>query len=191
MPFRVPTLYRATQNRRLQQFLLRQIHIDGSFVTCRRNLHSVDGVPPFVKQFSVRYYSSSNQSDEERIPSRVNLPTSTLSFINDNNKLMPASTRLVQSGRSLFDRKKNSFFEWYDQISHTNEVRDAHKQVEELQDNLNQAQQLRREVSKELNNIRYELQLCYADLANCQKGEPRYLELIRKEYDVIECFVLS
>lgn len=102
----------------------------------------------------------------------------------DTKKLTPVSTNLYTNGKSLFRRQWEAFFNWYDEISHTNEVRNAHKQVEELQEKLSQAQELRRDVSKELSNIRHDLQVCYADQANCSKGDPRYLELIRKEIEV-------
>lgn len=105
-------------------------------------------------------------------------------LLKDCNKFAPASKSMITNGKSLFRRQSDAFFNWYDEISHTNEVREAHKQVEELQDKLNQAQNLRRDVSKELNDIRYELQVCFADQANCPKGDPRYLELIRREIEV-------
>lgn len=76
-------------------------------------------------------------------------------------------------------------------MSHTSEIREAHLHVEKLQEELKLAQERRRDISRELSDIRYELQLVYADLANCKKGEPRYLELIRKEYEVWDnCFLL-
>lgn len=104
--------------------------------------------------------------------------------MNETKKFGPASRTAIDSGKSLFRRQWDAFFNWYDEVSHTNEVREAHRQVEELQEKLNQAQNLRRDVSKELNNIRYDLQTCFADQANCQKGDPRYLELVRREIEV-------
>lgn len=71
----------------------------------------------------------------------------------------------------------------YEDYSMASDVRHAHSQVEHIQEELRQAQERRRDISKELNGIRHELQLIYADLANCKKGEPRYLEIVRKEYD--------
>lgn len=94
------------------------------------------------------------------------------------------SQKLLTNGRTLVQHNWDAFSGWYDKFSHTNEVRDAHKHVEALQDKLNEAQQLRREASKDLTDVRYRLQMCYADLANCQKGDPKYLEIIRKEFEV-------
>ncbi|XP_055312824.1 mitochondrial potassium channel-like [Sitodiplosis mosellana] len=105
-------------------------------------------------------------------------------LLNDTKRFTPVSTNIISGGKSLFRRQWDAFFNWYDEISHTNEVREAHKQVEELQDKLSQAQNLRRDVSKELSDIRYELQTCYADQANCPKGDPRFLELIRREIEI-------
>lgn len=98
------------------------------------------------------------------------------------------SNKIINNGRSLFRRQWDAFFNWYDEISHTNEVREAHKQVEDLQEKLSEAQHLRRDVSKELNDIRYDLQTCFADQANCPKNDARYLELIRREIEVIKVF---
>lgn len=107
------------------------------------------------------------------------------SLIQDANNLMaPMSQKLLTNGRSMIEHRWHAVSDWYDKFSHTNEVRDAHKLVENLQDKLNEAQQLRRETSKDLTDIRYKLQMCYADLANCQKGDPKYLEIIRKEFEV-------
>lgn len=134
------------------------------------------------------YSTQKSSPDATSIPSASTASASMLPKINalisESNKLAPASRNIINSGKSLFRRQWEAFFNWYDEFSHTNEVRNAHKQVEDLQDKLNQAQQLRRDVSKELNDIRYELQMCFADQAKCQKSDPRYLELIRREIEV-------
>lgn len=99
-------------------------------------------------------------------------------------KILPHTRAVLHTSEALLKTKADLFFAWYDNVTHTDEIRDAHQKVNDLQDKLNEAQIGRRELSKELNDLRYELQLCYADIANCQRGEPRYLDLIRKEYDV-------
>lgn len=91
---------------------------------------------------------------------------------------------ILRAGQQKFNNKLNNIYQSYEELSHTNEVRAAHQHVERLQDELKVAQQRRRDIAKQLSDMRYELQVCYADLANCKKGEPRYLELIRKEYDI-------
>lgn len=106
-----------------------------------------------------------------------------ISAILNEAKKLSAETNITH-GKSLIRRQWDAFWNWYDEVSHTNEVRQAHKRVEELQEKLNEAQELRRDVSKELSDIRYELQMCFADQVNCQKGDPRYLELIRREIEV-------
>lgn len=134
-----------------------------------------------------RNYSTRQPPVETSTASSTILPKIN-ALISDSNKLAPVSRNIINNSKSLFRRQWEAFFNWYDEISHTNEVREAHKQVEDLQDKLNQAQELRRDVSKQLNDIRYELQTCFADQANCPKGDPRYLELIRREIEVSECF---
>lgn len=133
-----------------------------------------------------REYSIRNSSgfDSSPPPSSSSLLPKINALLNETKKLAPASKTVIDSGKSLFRRRWDAFFNWYDEVSHTNEVRDAHRQVEELQEKLNEAQNLRRDVSKELNNIRYDLQMCFADQVNCQKGDPRYLELVRREIEV-------
>lgn len=155
-----------------------------------------------IPAFSVINRSYSIQQSSTDTPTVSSTPTtsSTPSNVNTTSNILPKinallsetkvaatklkSNKIINNSRSLFRRKWDAFFNWYDEISHTNEVREAHKQVEDLQEKLNEAQHLRRDVSKALNDIRYELQMCYADQANCQKNDPRYLELIRREIEV-------
>ncbi|XP_031637287.1 mitochondrial potassium channel-like, partial [Contarinia nasturtii] len=136
------------------------------------------------KTVSINLCEYSTQKPSSNAPASPSILPKITALLSETSKLTPVSQTIINNGRSLFRRQWDAFFNWYDEISHTNEVRIAHKQVEDLQDKLNQAQQLRRDVSKELNDIRYELQVCYADQANCQKGDPRYLEMIRREIEV-------
>lgn len=89
----------------------------------------------------------------------------------------------LRSGQERLRNKINSMYKSYEDYSMASDVRLAHQQVEHIQDELRMAQERRRDISKELSTIRHELQLIYADLANCNKGEPRYLEIVRKEYE--------
>lgn len=175
MASKISRIYRAAGTNRLP----RLINESTTILINRSNRQSLN---------CCRYYSNNNQKRDALLDavnaSRSTLPT-VQSLVSDANKLMsPVSQRILNNSRTILTRNRDAFFAWYDKISHTNEIRDAHKQVEELQEKLNQAQQLRREVSKELTDIRYKLQMCYGDLANCQKGDPKYLEIIRKEFEV-------
>lgn len=102
----------------------------------------------------------------------------------DSSPTPSTPSSLVKNGQSLVQNKLNSLYQHYDRFSHTNEIREAHEHVERLQEELKATQQKRRDVAKQMNDVRYELQVCYGELASCQKGEPRYLELVRKEYEV-------
>lgn len=142
-------------------------------------------------RFTVHCYTSNystNDNNQKRTATSNVLAASlpkVQSLIHDAHRLMaPMSQKMLSNGRSIIQNRWDIFSDWYDRFSHTNEVREAHKHVEDLQEKLNEAQQLRRETSKELTDIRYKLQMCYADLANCQKGDPKYLEIIRKEFEV-------
>lgn len=90
----------------------------------------------------------------------------------------------LKNAQTVFNNKLNSMYKYYDRFSHTDEIREAHEHVERLQEELKETQQKRRDVAKKMNDIRYEIQVCYGELASCQKGESRYLELVRKEYEV-------
>lgn len=114
-----------------------------------------------------------NLSSNEKIPKIVSNSTGSI-----------VSPNIIQNGQSMIKNKLNSIYDSYEKFSHMDEIREAHQNVENLQEELKVVQQRRRDIAKELNNIRYDLQLCYADLANCTKGDPRYLEVIRKEYEV-------
>lgn len=141
---------------------------------------------PCISLSICREYSIRNSSMDSPTSSTSSTPIlpKINDLLNETKKLAPASKLVLDSGKSLFRRQWDVFFNWYDEVSHTNEVREAHRQVDDLQDKLSQAQNLRRDVCKELNDIRYELQVCFADQANCQKGDPRYLELVRREIEV-------
>lgn len=132
------------------------------------------------RDFSIRQTSSNDTPSTTPSPVLPKIQA----LLSEANKFNQVPKDIINNGRSLLRRQWDAFFNWYDEVSHTNEVRLAHKQVEELQDKLSQAQQMRRDVSKELNDIRHELQTCFADQANCQKNDPRYLELIRREIEV-------
>lgn len=97
---------------------------------------------------------------------------------------IPSTTSNTNQVHSLLKKKLDSMYQYYDRFSHTNDIREAHEHVERLQDELEAAQHRRRDIVKQLNAIRHEIQMCYAELVNCQKGEPRYLEIVRKEYEV-------
>lgn len=107
---------------------------------------------------------------------------SSIGSMNKHAKTLASS--IANDGFSALKSKANSVYKSYEIWSHMDEIRGAHQNVEMLQEELKSVQQRRREVSKELNDIRYELRMLSADLASCQRGEPKFLELIRKEYDV-------
>lgn len=126
---------------------------------------------------NIRSCVTQDLKDDKKLPSSED--------ISKQKALSPNRvSSILRVGQQRFNNKLNNIYQSYEELSHTNEVRAAHQHVENLQEELKAAQQQRRDLAKELSDIRYELQLCYADLANCKKGEPRYLELIRKEYDI-------
>lgn len=96
----------------------------------------------------------------------------------------PPIRTIIQNGQSLVKDKVNSVYQYIDRFSRTNEIREAHEHVERLQEELIEIQQKRREVANKMTDIRYDIQMLYGELSNCQKGEPRYLDLVRKEYEV-------
>lgn len=107
-----------------------------------------------------------------------------LSAASGGGTVPPTNPSPLKNAQSLMNDKLNSMYKYYDRFSHTDEIREAHEHVERLQEELIETQQKRRDVAKKMNDIRYEIQVCYGELASCQKGESRYLELVRKEYEV-------
>lgn len=97
---------------------------------------------------------------------------------------IPLTSSYIKNGQTFVRNKVNQMYQVFDRFSHTNEIREAHEHVERLQEELISTQQKRRDLAKQLNDIRYDIQVCYGELASCQKGESRYLELVRKEYEV-------
>lgn len=118
---------------------------------------------------SVAYCTNQNQPNQSSV---------ILRDLTDRRLIAP-----LRTGQERLRNKFNAIYKSYEDYSLTSDVRQAHQHVELIQEELRIAQERRRDLSKELSNIRHELQLIYADLANCKKGEPRYLEIVRKEYE--------
>lgn len=104
------------------------------------------------------------------------------------NILLLNSRKTFYTGEAIFQRQVDLFFGWYDHVTHTNEIRDAHRKVDDIQEKLNRAYTQRHEMNKDLNHLREKLQCCYADLAHYQRTDPKYMELLRQEIDVIRTF---
>lgn len=101
------------------------------------------------------------------------------------NIILLNSCKTFYTGEAIFQRQVDLFFSWYDHVTHTNEIRDAHRKVDEIQEKLNRAYTKRHEMNKDLNYLREKLQNCHTDLAHYQRTEPKYMELLRHEIDVI------
>lgn len=98
------------------------------------------------------------------------------------------SRKTFYTGQAILQRQVDLFFSWYDHVTHTNEIRDAHRKVDEIQEKLNRAYTKRHKMNIDLNHLRDKLQNCHADLAHYQRTDPKYMELIRQEIDVIRIF---
>ncbi|XP_049280817.1 mitochondrial potassium channel-like [Anopheles funestus] len=89
---------------------------------------------------------------------------------------------------SLVDLAKSKLYEaqsFYDEFSGMNEVKIAQNKVIEIQDQLQLVQERRRHILLELTLVRKQLQDIHVDLQKATRGEHRYVELIKQEFDVI------
>lgn len=94
-------------------------------------------------------------------------------------------TNSVQNVKqNQLNKKFNDVYRFYEEISGMDVVRLAQDKVISIQDQLQLAQDKRRELINDLSVIRKELQGIHTEIMNCGKGEHRYLELIKQEIDV-------
>lgn len=81
-------------------------------------------------------------------------------------------------------RKVNEVYTLYERISGLDEVKDAQNRVYKIQDMVKDAQDRKRDLVHQLGLVRSELKQLHQDIMNCQRGESRYLDLIKKEIEV-------
>ncbi|XP_053661035.1 mitochondrial potassium channel-like [Anopheles marshallii] len=89
---------------------------------------------------------------------------------------------------SLIDLAKSKLYEaqtFYDEFSGMNEVKIAQNKVIEIQDQLQLVQERRRHILLELTLVRKQLQDIHIELQKATRGEHRYVELIKQEFDVL------
>ncbi|KAL1401135.1 hypothetical protein pipiens_006853 [Culex pipiens pipiens] len=89
---------------------------------------------------------------------------------------------------SLLDLAKSKLYEaqtFYDEFSGMNEVKVAQNKVIEIQNQLQLVQERRRHILLELTLIRKQMQDIHVELQKAVRGEHRYVELIKEEFDVI------
>lgn len=104
-------------------------------------------------------------------------------------KQSPSSGSTVALRRiSLLDLAKSKLYEaqsFYDEFSGMSEVKVAQNKVIEIQNQLQLVQERRRHILLELTLIRKKLQDIHVELQKAVRGEHRYVELIKEEFDVI------
>ncbi|XP_058056897.1 mitochondrial potassium channel-like [Anopheles bellator] len=88
----------------------------------------------------------------------------------------------------LIDLAKSKLYEaqtFYDEFSGMHEVKAAQNKVIEIQEQLQLVQERRRHVLLELTLVRKQLQEIHIELQKSTRGEHRYVELIKEEFDVL------
>lgn len=88
----------------------------------------------------------------------------------------------------LLDLAKSKLYEaqsFYNEFSGMSEVITAQAKVIEIQDQLQLVQERRRHILLELTLIRKKIQDIHVELQKAVRGEHRYVELIKEEFDVI------
>ncbi|EAT46136.1 AAEL002644-PA [Aedes aegypti] len=89
---------------------------------------------------------------------------------------------------SLLDLAKSKLYEaqsFYNEFSGMSEVIAAQSKVIEIQNQLQLVQERRRHILLELTLIRKQMQDIHVELQKAVRGEHRYVELIKEEFDVI------
>lgn len=87
----------------------------------------------------------------------------------------------------LLDLAKSKLYEaqfFYDEFSGMSEVKVAQNKVIEIQNQLQLVQERRRHILLELTLIRKQLQDLHVEVQKTVRGEHRYVELIKEEFDV-------
>uniref|UniRef100_A0A182QC76 Coiled-coil domain-containing protein 51 n=1 Tax=Anopheles farauti TaxID=69004 RepID=A0A182QC76_9DIPT len=103
-------------------------------------------------------------------------------------KHMAQPTDVALRRISLIDLAKSKLYEaqsFYDEFSGMNEVKVAQNKVIEIQDQLQLVQERRRHILLELTLVRKQLQDIHIELQKATRGEHRYVELIKQEFDVL------
>lgn len=133
------------------------------------------------------YYSVDKTSNSQSTTNLTSKQTSLLlrSVNEAKNIILHNSRQTFYTGEAILQRQVDLFFSWYDNVTHTNEIRDAHRKVDEIQEKLNRAYTIRHEMNIDLNHLREKLQNCHAELAHYQRTDPKYMERLRQEIDVI------
>lgn len=88
---------------------------------------------------------------------------------------------------SLLDLAKSKLYEaqsFYNEFSGMSEVIAAQSKVIEIQNQLQLVQERRRHILLELTLIRKQMQDIHVELQKAVRGEHRYVELIKEEFDV-------
>lgn len=156
--------------------------------TCGSQPLTLTGIT--IKHWSKCHYSNDGtQKRRSSILSSSSVSPLIDSLKGKKNKILLKSRQTIYTSEALIQRNIDGFFNWYDNVTHTNEIREAHRKVDDLQDKLSQAQLSRREVLKELHGLRNELQRCSNELNKCQRGEPRYIELMTREFEVNKLYI--
>uniref|UniRef100_A0A182NSQ4 Uncharacterized protein n=1 Tax=Anopheles dirus TaxID=7168 RepID=A0A182NSQ4_9DIPT len=156
------------QNHLKQQSTMMKTLVD--YVEQERSLKEIDSAPQ--EKESYHYYTIAQE--------HANQTT--------DRKHTPRTTDVALRRISLIDLAKSKLYEaqsFYDEFSGMNEVKVAQNKVIEIQDQLQLVQERRRHILLELTLVRKQLQDIHIELQKAMRGEHRYVELIKQEFDVL------
>ncbi|XP_053696678.1 mitochondrial potassium channel-like [Sabethes cyaneus] len=141
--------------------------------------------------FSVQRNDQPPDNDKQRLEKYEYITlhqTDGSSSQHQSNKASEAGSNIALRRISLLDLAKSKLYEaqsFYDDFSGMSEVKVAQNKVIEIQNQLQLVQERRRHILLELTLIRKQLQDIHVDLQKAVRGEHRYVELIKEEFDVI------
>lgn len=104
------------------------------------------------------------------------------SLLSKNNLRAQEKWLRVKTGAN---QAYSNAYEYYIDFFHMRQVREAFNKVEVIQDELRIAQETRRQILHDLTGIRADLAIVHGELMNCSRTELRYLDLVRREQDIL------
>lgn len=111
------------------------------------------------------------------------------SLTSNVKKLREPSELKSDVPRSLQDKVQlaaNTALLKYNELIGFNEIDDAYKKVTLLQESLHSIQTERSMIQLQIANIRSDLTNLQTEISELKRGEPKYLELMRREFEVIQ-----
>ncbi|GAB0093629.1 hypothetical protein DMENIID0001_087970 [Sergentomyia squamirostris] len=124
--------------------------------------------------------NQSKRDDLQLETTKINLP---LRSLQESGIAMSKTSPNLASLTHKYYRK---LIGTYEELSGAREIREAQEKVIETQERLKEAQEEKRKIVLELLDIRKNLQTLNNDIHAMDKGNPHYLELVRRQIELMQ-----